>query len=422
MNHTDWMSNRAALAALLLVAAVPATLPFSRSVELPILIGALVGLWALLRHGRELWADSAVRTLLLALGLYSLAALVSALDAVVPRKSWSNGLTSLRYGLYGLGVLALLLRARRDGMPAPRLARLLSIAAAAPVAVWVIDGLVQAISGHSIGGTLDADRLSGIFGADDLKLGPLLAALAPLVLWPLIQGSRWRLALAFLAVLIVVLLAGARAGWVSLLLVALLLGWRLSGGSWRWLAAMAAALALVALLIGSVAYRLSTDFQARVDRTLLLNQGQVDQALAGRTWIWQTAAPMIEAHPLNGVGARGFRYAYPDYAAPGDPWVDLQTHTGAAHAHQIVLELFTETGVFGLLMWVGAMVLLIRLHRRRRPPGALDGPWVALAVLVFPLNTHLAFYSAFMGIVLAWLLCLCCAQCLLQPESGHQPE
>ncbi|MET0330211.1 MAG: polymerase, partial [Dyella sp.] len=34
---------------------------------------------------------------------------------------------------------------------------------------------------------------------------------------------------------------------------------------------------------------------------------------------------------------------------------------------------------------------------------------VALGVMLFPLNTHLAFYSAWWGLLFAWLLGLWCA-------------
>ncbi|MGH8190650.1 MAG: hypothetical protein ACREP2_04315, partial [Rhodanobacteraceae bacterium] len=42
--------------------------------------------------------------------------------------------------------------------------------------------------------------------------------------------------------------------------------------------------------------------------------------------------------------------------------------------------------------------------RRRAFPAT-----VALAVTVFPLNTHLAFYSAWWGLLFWWLLALWCA-------------
>ena len=40
-------------------------------------------------------------------------------------------------------------------------------------------------------------------------------------------------------------------------------------------------------------------------------ESAVDAASAGRLSIWRTALAMWHAHPLTGVGVRGFRYAYP---------------------------------------------------------------------------------------------------------------
>src|SRR5690606_8183932 len=44
---------------------------------------------------------------------------------------------------------------------------------------WLVDALVQAATGWSLGGQATADRLSGVFGAGNLKLGLVLASLAP---------------------------------------------------------------------------------------------------------------------------------------------------------------------------------------------------------------------------------------------------
>ena len=61
-----------------------------------------------------------------------------------------------------------------------------------------------------------SDRLSGIFGDDNLKLGGVLAALAPLLLLPALARFGWRgFGVAATALLLVILLAGARAAWAS---------------------------------------------------------------------------------------------------------------------------------------------------------------------------------------------------------------
>ena len=404
--------------AWLLILLVPLLLPFSRSVELPLLAGAVIGVVAIFRPDDKPAGFPASKVLLLALAAYVATALISAFDAVAPHKSWTNMLAALRFVAFALGLVALTVRAQNAGLSPRSMSRGLAWAAAVPIAVWVLDALMQAATGWSLGGPADADRLSGIFGADDLKLGPLLSALSPLLLWPLLVGPRWRLGLAYLSTLIVVLLAGARAGWVSYALVSVLLAWRLAGGSKAALFGWGAAALLAASLFAALSYQFSDDFRARVDRTLAASDGQVDVALAGRLPIWGTAVRMIAAHPINGVGVRGFRYAYPAYAEAGDPWVDPIKETGAAHAHQIVLELLSEAGLLGLALWIAAAMMLWRFSRVTASDPVAHAPWVALAVLVFPLNTHLAFYSVQVSILLAWLLTLACLQAGLRWAGG----
>ena len=57
------------------------------------------------------------------------------------------------------------------------------------VLLWTLDGAVQALTGWSLGGHAEAERVSGIFGADNLKLGPTLAVLSPFALWA--ARRRW---------------------------------------------------------------------------------------------------------------------------------------------------------------------------------------------------------------------------------------
>ena len=406
------------LFAALLVFLVPMLLPFARTAEVPVVIGAFVGALALPGRGASLLRNPAVRGFVLATLAYFLAALISAVDAVASEKSWTTALASVRLLLFGLGIMALCERAREHGVPARSLTRALGIAAALPIAFWTLDALVQIVTGYSLGGTLDADRLSGIFGADDLKLGPMLSTLAPLLLWPLLGRSRQLLIAAYLAVLLVILLAGSRAGWVSFTVVSLAFAWRLAEGSKKRLSLWLGAGLVVAGIGAALAYQFSPSFEVRVERTLRAGDGDADFALAGRVPIWTTAENMVRAHPLNGVGVRGFRHAYAEYASADDPWVDPTSGIGAAHAHQLVLELMTETGVIGLLLWVFGAVALLRVWRRTHAEPLARAPWVALAVLLFPLNTHLAFYSSFLGMVLGWLMALACAQSMLNPREA----
>ena len=127
---------------------------------------------------------------------------------------------------------------------------------------------------------------------------------------------------------------------------------------------------------------------------------------------------MIEEHPVNGVGARGFRDAYPACVSDeGPPCGAINRH----YAHQIVLEILAETGVLGLLLWLAAVAQAWRAWRYARRRRVTARPaMLALAVTVFPLNTHLAFYSAFWG-GLTVLLAALFAGSLLARESDESP-
>jgi O-antigen ligase len=387
----------------LLVLSVLALLPVGQAFEAPLAIAAGLGLIFAWRVRDTLSTDPGVRLAIILFGAYWLAALISAPAAVAPDKTWSTVAVLLRFLPFALFAVLLL----RDADLWPQI----ECAVAAVVVLWLIDAWVQIFTGHSIAGAMEAERLSGIFGADNLKLGPVLAVLSPFVLATARSRYGGRgLVVAGVFMLMPILLAGSRAAWLMYALVVAVFLWQQTRAPLRFAAWSLAALIVVGLAAWS-ADRDSPAFASRVQRTLLMLRGTpsaVDEASAGRLRIWSTAARMVAAHPVAGVGVRGFRYAYPQYAGPGDAFVDAKADEGAMHAHQLALEVLSETGFIGLLLWVAGVFTAIRAWRRadgaaRRRAFA---PGLALTVMCFPLNTHLAFYSAWWGSVFWWLLAL----------------
>ncbi len=375
-------------------------LPIGRTAELPVVAGAIAGVVLALRRGAALRTHPGLPLLVAVFAAYWLATAISAIDAVEPRKAWIETAADLRFLPFGLYALAVL--DRRE-----RLARLGWLSAIV-VAFWTLDALAQALFGASLGGRVEADRISGIFGADNLKLGPVLGVFAPvLIVETLNRYGRRAASIAWLALAAALLVAGARAAWVAFALATLVVLARFARDR-RELARHAALVLVAGAVLAVAGYALSERVAARVDRTAALLAGDadsLDHALAFRLPIWRTALAMAADHPVNGVGVRGFRHAYPAYAAPGDRYVAPDSDVGAYHPHQIVLELAAETGAIGLALWLGAAVLCVRAYRRaaRAARHAAFAPGLALAVMTFPLNTHLAFYSSFWGVVL-WLL------------------
>lgn len=339
---------------------------------------------------------------------YWLPQLISATDAVDHGRALRESLIDLRY-LPFLWLVAIAVADERGR-------KLTFGGLAVIVAVWTVDALVevvlgtsplfwsldalkQTISGHSMctaQEVANADRLSGVLGPCNLKLGVVLASLSPFALHA--ASRRWELAgwiLAATAIGLVILFAGSRASWLTYALVLVFSGWRLLG--WKKLAGVFVfgAVTLVVLTFAS------PEIRQRIDRTtqvLAANEAGMDNALSGRSRIWGAALCMAREHPVNGVGARGFRESF----LACDPQPDKAPAWGegpALHAHQIVLEVLSETGAIGLMLWLAGVALAWRAWRyadvdaRARARPAM----LALAVTVFPFNTHLAFYSTFWG-------------------------
>lgn len=380
--------------------------------EAVLALGALVALGKLLvsrfRGGDQLLSHQAWALTSVLFFAYWLPELVSSFDAVDRAHALTQTAEDLRYLPFLWLAASAVANERGRRVTFGGLAVILGI--------WVADALLQALSGTSplffgidvikqaisnrpmcsAEQVAQLDRLSGVLGPCNLKLGVVVASLSPFLLYA--AAARFGIVgwlVASVLTGLVVLLAGARAAWLTYALVLVFSGWRLLGWKKLGLTMALGAVALVALGIGSPQVR---ERLARTAHVLSADEVGVDQALSGRARIWSAATCMAREHPVNGVGARGFRDAFPacdpEHGRPA-AWGDGP----AFHAHQIVLEILSETGGFGLLLWLAGVAMARRAWRfatvqaRERARPAM----LALAVTVFPLNTHLAFYSTFWG-------------------------
>ena len=366
--------------------------PWEGVAEAVLSLGALLGFGLMLaarfRGGMRVLSHEAWALTTILFAGYWLPQVLSVPLAVDPAHSAIEAAKDIRYLPF------LWLVAMAVATPAGR--RIVGLGFAAIVALWTLDGLLQASTDLSIGGPAHPDRLSGIFGADNLKLGIVLASLSPFLLLPAAKRGVLVWMLAAGAIGVVILLAGARAAWLTFGLVLVITGFQKWG--WKRTALGVTVGGVLAVLVAATA---SDHLGPRVQRSLQALQLQpegVDFALSGRLVLWQTTAQIIATRPLTGVGADNFQQAYKAIADPDDQFVEWG-RAGAFHAHQIVLEVLSETGIVGLLLWIAAAAIAIRAWRyanaeaRRRAAA----PALALAVTVFPLNTHLAFYSTFWG-------------------------
>jgi O-antigen ligase len=291
-----------------------------------------------------------------------------------------------------------------------------------------LDIVVQAAVGYDLFGREWAgsgSRMTGLIH-DKLVVGHIMAVLSPVYFYwvrEIAKKRAWLWLLAFLYAA-AVLLTGARAAWLMLgvggglfamqmfIIERVRWTWRVAGGF-----TLLAAITVVGLMQ-------SPAWRGKLETTAGLVSGNYAKANAAtslRLPIWGVAVRMTEDHWINGVGPRGFRYLYEQYAEKDDPILVNGKNTRATHPHQFVLEIAAETGVIGLLGYLLALGYWIRrgaIACRTRIVQAL--PWIsAVFIAIMPLNAHMAFYASFWSCITWWLLAVSLAYCRVDERAAH---
>jgi O-antigen ligase len=337
--------------------------------------------------------------------------LFALLDAVNPEKTASIVLPYIRFAFAGLFVL--------DALQNEASRRRLWTGVVVVASFWCIDALLQYLLGHDIlGYPHDGKRLMGVFYPKAL-LGIMTAIVLPILVDYVLRSShRFMGALVILLpAIIAIILSRNRNAWFTLGLsvFAYLIYLARTDRRIQWPRLLAAVTLSLSLVFAAALQQPA--FRATVKNTFGLfsgNYATMDRATSHRLPLWVTALNMAQEHWVNGVGPRGYRYLYQQYAQPNDFYVKKKIASGITHPHQFFLEITVETGVIGVLGYCAFLGLLYQRLRR------LDGgvlrrtmPWLLCAgVAVLPINSHMAFYDAFWSSVVWWLLSITLAMTL----------
>jgi O-antigen ligase len=391
----------------------------------PILIIMAIGVAQLLR-GRIVMRgpDGAGNRLhLLLFGLFWIPMVLSLMSAVQFDHSAGTTMKYVRFVGFGFGMLFLLADSRAR--------QRLSWAVFAIVALWCADALWQAASGSNVlGYPRNPWRLQGVF-YPRFRLGVVLALFSPLWfecfrLLAHRYGAWWQVGLfAVLALVLptVILLTGSRSAWL------MLLGGGVLYALWLWvLAHRRSRGAVVALVVGGIlalalaAATTNDGFRTRVGATLNVFSAdfeQADEATAYRLSIWKPAVAMVEANPLTGIGPRGYRYAFSQYAKDDNFWLKREER-GATHPHAQWLEVATETGGVGFAGLVCVFALMIAAGRRAlRQDDSFGLMWTfAILLALWPTNVHSAVYSGFWSSIIWW--CAAIAIAMTTPTQSDK--
>jgi O-antigen ligase len=393
--QSDWASW--------LAVAFIALLPFGRWSELPLSIFAVSLAFLAQSADNRAKIRSASKFVLPLFLCFWIPMILSSLDSMYPAKSWSSSLAALRFLAAALA-MSLLLNAPSARERVLRWTAYLLL-------FWALDAFVQLLFGRDLLGiAMHPDRLNALFVKKYQFFGPTLAMLSPLVLEHARRQWRpWAWAVSFALLLGAVMIAGMRAGWLTM---ALVLGTYLAlmlKRENRELRRTIFTIPVLAVVVLAVSYFSSPLFQQRIDVTRSFATGSeitLDESSMERLPIFETALKMFREHPINGVGVRAFPKAYLVYAEPDD--IHLRKSggkSGATHAHNVILEVMSDTGTIGLVGMLAALGFLWIHYTRITPGERRDAFPFALSVflILFPLNSHFAIYGTYTS-SLVWFL------------------
>ena len=388
-----------------------ALLPFSRFAEIPLSIFAL-SLPFLARAAENRQRIRQVSVIVIPIFLcFWIPMILSSFDSYMPQKSWTSSIAALRFLAAALS-MSILLRADSARWRVVRWTSFLLV-------FWAVDGFVQLIFGSDLFGiAMNPDRLNAMFVQKYQFFGPTLAMLSPLLLeharrnWP---APFW--VAAFTLTLGAVLIAGMRAGWLTMGLVLLVYVWLMFRRDNRKLRKVSLTIPVLvaSAIIGS--YLVSPLFQARLEQSMTITEGTEAAVIAAsnrRVPIFKTSLAMFEAHPVNGVGVRAFPKAYMEYAAEDDIHIRLSGgKSGATHAHNLILEVMSDTGSIGLIGMIAGFLLVLRFWLQMTPARRTEAfPYaLSLALILFPFNSHFALFGTYMSSMI-WVVFGLWASCI----------
>lgn len=399
-----------------LVVSFFALLPFGRLSEIPLSVLAL-SLPFIARYAENRERIKQVSIIVVPVFLcFWLPLVASSFDSYMPQKSWTTTLAALRF-LAAVLSMSVLLRTDSARWRVIRWTGFLLI-------FWAVDGFIQLIFGSDLFGiAMHPDRLNALFMQKYQFFGPTLAMLSPLLLeharrnWP---APLW--VIAFTLILGGVLIAGMRAGWLTMGLVLLVYVWLMFKRENRGLRKASLSIPVLSVAVIIASYMVSPLFQDRLEQSMIITEGTeaaVISASNRRIPIFKTSLAMFGAHPVNGVGVRAFPTAYMQYADKDDIHIRMSGgKSGATHAHNLVLEVMADTGVIGLIGMISGFFLVFRFWSGMTPARRNEAfaYAFALALILFPLNSHFALFGTYLS-SLIWILFGLWAACIENKPS-----
>jgi len=385
----------------------------------PMGIMAVIGLYRVTLSAKDIWNDQVQKTFIIVFLCLWLPLLVSFPDAVNQSRAAQTVFPYLRFLFAGLFIIQELSKDKN------RL-KFIVYAVFIIVTFWCLDASLQLFVGQNLlGHPYRAGEITGMFYPRNTiaHICSILSAFCFMAVYKNAHKYKW-LWLTLIPIFLVILVSGRRAAWVMLALSSFgfFIYLYLCAENKKQILKLSGVITLVvSIILGSmIILHKPTNDRFKVTLGLFSNNYEtIDIATARRLPLWEIAYTTFKANPINGIGPRGYRYVFQDYASADNFWI--KENLTQTHPHMLTLEIMAETGGIGLLGYFILFYLLIKsaLNRKRLK---IEFPFLLpVLVALFPLNAHMAFYGSIWSSMIWWLMAIYFSSIRLteQQKLGH---
>ncbi len=384
----------------------------------PITLMAILGFYKLLVSPKIIVQDQALKLFSFSFLCLWLPLLISLPDAVNLEHSAHTVFPYLRFFFAGIFII-------NEISKDDRIFRLIIYSIFYIVSFWCIDASIQFFLGYDLFG-YPYDPFYGITGMFYPKnkiahICSILSVFCFIVVFIYRRKYKWQTSL-LIPLFFVVLISGRRAAWAMLALssIGFFVYLYINSVNKKQIIKFTAIITFIVALILSSTIIFNKTTNIRFKNTLGLFSTDFktfDAATAGRLSLWKAGYAMFKSNPINGIGPRGYRHVFHDYALEDNLWY---TDPPQTHPHLLLLEILVETGVIGLIGYIFLLYLLLKdifTRSRLKPEIPLLLP---VFVALFPLNAHMAFYGSIWSSMIWLLLSLHFANSKLIMSDKHK--
>lgn len=365
----------------------------------PVAVMAILGLYKIIKNPGILSTDPILKYFTLIFLCLWLPLLISYPDAVNKDHSLHTVLPYTRFFFAGIFIIdAIAKNSERLKFVTTSIFYL--------VLIWCIDATIQFLfQKNLVGFPYTPGKVTGVFYPRN-TIAHICSVLSPFFFMYLYLNNRKGLYITLLPLFLVILLSGSRASWIMMILSSTLFiiyVYFISDNRKKVIKNTCIIFTGISILLAStVIFHTPTNHRFNQTMGLFSNDYEtIDTATSYRLPIWHTAFKIFKVNPVNGIGPRGFRHIYKDFAEPDD--LHVKKEGGTTQPHLLILEIMTETGLIGLLGYIVSIYLILLVVRESG--NQIDSVPFLIPVLValFPLNAHMAFYGSIWS-SMTWLL------------------